>query len=78
MVENLNANRSIRVAVRVRPLLPHEAKAGHETQILKINENDNSINISMPDAKNNHQMVQKNFAFDRIINEKHSQQEVFE
>ena len=68
---------NIRVAVRVRPLLDHEQKANHTTQFMNVNTAENKIEMTVNDQKRN-QAVRKAYAFDRIIDTKFSQEEVFD
>lgn len=64
---------NVRVAVRVRPLLSYEEKAGHGSNLMQINTDSNQISIFQND--NN---TKKNFQFDKILDDKFSQQEIFE
>ena len=41
---------NVRVAVRVRPLLPKEIEKGHRDNLLQINTDDNQISIMNPDS----------------------------
>ena len=64
---------NVRVAVRVRPLLSHEIESNHKTNLMNIDPDQNEISIFQTD--NN---TKKSFSFDKILDERHSQQEVFE
>jgi len=70
----LMSGSNVRVAVRIRPLLSNEIEAGHMQSILQVNDDDSVIEINQKDAKN----TTKNFKFDKIIDQKFSQQQVFE
>lgn len=64
---------NVRVAVRVRPLLPHESEKGHKRNLLSVDTDSSTISIFQQD--NN---TKKNYSFDKILTEEHSQQDVFE
>ena len=64
---------NVRVAVRVRPLLPHESDKGHKRNLLNVDLDSSTISIFQQD--NN---TKKNYSFDKILTEEHSQQDVFE
>ena len=64
---------NVRVAVRVRPMLPHEKKAGHTEKLLNVDTEKNHIALYQQD--NN---TRKNYAFDKILDGEQSQEDVFE
>jgi len=64
---------NVRVAVRVRPLLPHEVQAGHTQKLLQVDTNKNQV--ALYQADNN---TKKNYAFDKILDGDHTQEDVFE
>jgi hypothetical protein len=51
MVEASSGAGNIRVAIRVRPLLEHEVKAGHGSSMMKVNTDDGNIQLHIPDKE---------------------------
>ena len=44
-----NSGGNIRVAIRVRPLLEHEVKAGHGSSMMRVNTDEGNIQLNIPD-----------------------------
>ena len=56
---------NVRVAIRVRPLLPHEVQKGHTQSILQIDDNENTVSV----AQGQDSSQVKSFKFDKIIDQ---------
>jgi hypothetical protein len=63
---------SVRVAVRVRPLLAGEVQLGHKQTLLEVNTATNQISVCHDSTEDSSKIVKKNFRFDKIIDSQYS------
>lgn len=63
---------NVRVAVRVRPMLAHELTRGERHTFLQIDKANSQISVDVS------QRDQKNYKFDKIIDDSLSQAQVFD
>ena len=67
IINYLNMPSNVRVAIRLRPLLPHELEAGHTHSLLEADSSNGHVSISQNTEGG---VVQrKTYKFDKVINE---------